>query len=103
LSAREHVAISIDDAANRPYLRRAIAVQIRKDGEAEKGRPGNGRRVGAKMDKVQQMGAARPEDRQGDEPRRVPQARESQMSQQAGGAQTPRQMQATQFKDWASI
>ncbi|WP_267635371.1 hypothetical protein [Frigidibacter sp. RF13] len=49
------------------------------------------------------MGAARPEDRQGDEPRRVPQAREGQMSQQAGGGQTPRQMQATQFKDWASI
>lgn len=57
--------------------------------------------MGATMDKVQQMGAERPQERDEKPLQRTAQA--PRPSQQAGGASTSGQMQSTQFTDWASI
>lgn len=53
------------------------------------------------MDKVQQMGASRPKDRQEKPIQRTAEA--SNPTQQAGGTTSQGQMQSTQFTDWASI
>ena len=65
------------------------------------------------MEKSQQMGAARSEDRQqGDAARKRPQQgaqqkgaqqQGSQPTQQSGGDASSGQMNSTQFTDWASI
>ncbi len=59
------------------------------------------------MEKTQQMGSGRSEDRQpAAAPRKRPQQQQgaqTPVSQQSGGEAGSAQMQSTQFTDWASI